>query len=91
MRPRKAVLVGVRSALDRGRRGSFIAMRHDGAAAQVLRTMSQRSPRVPLRATDDIAVGIVSELTRGISAKRTALLVGAPHEAAGLTSIQLAV
>ena len=83
MQLRNVVIVdGVRSAFGRGGRGKLVATRLDEAAAEVLRALLDRNPRVEDRMIEDIGLGNVAgagELA-GIGADTVAHLAGLPHE-----------
>lgn len=60
MKLQNVVLVdGVRSPFARGGRGILVATRLDETAAQVLRTLMERNPKVSLRMVEDIGLGNV--------------------------------
>ena len=86
MELRNVVLVdGARSAFGRGGRGKLVATRLDEAAAQVVRALMDRNPKVEDRMIEDIGLGNVGgagELA-GIGADTVAHLAGLPHEVSG--------
>jgi acetyl-CoA acetyltransferase family protein len=87
MQLRNAVLVdGMRSAFARGGRGKFVATRLDEVAAQVLRTVLDRNPKVPDTAIEDIGLGNVLGGTEIVTLGYIGRLAGLPYEVPSFTT-----
>ena len=83
MQFRNAVLVdGVRSAFARGGRGKMVATRLDETAAQVLRALLERNPKVKPTMIEDVGMGNVMGVAElaGIGANVATRLAGLPSE-----------
>ena len=82
---RNVVIVdAARSAFGRGSRGKLVATRLDEAAAQVLREMLDRNPKVTSHMIEDLGLGQVGNAAElgGIGADTIKKLAGLPAEAA---------
>ncbi|MGB2695983.1 MAG: thiolase family protein [Dehalococcoidia bacterium] len=86
----KVVIVdGVRSAFARGGRGKLVATRLDETAAQVLRALLERNPKVKASSIEDVGMGNVvpvAEFAGGIGANVAARLAGLPSEVCSFDS-----
>ena len=83
MQFRNAVLVdGVRTAFARGGRGKMVATRLDETAAQVLRALLERNPKVKPTMVEDVGMGNVMGVAElaGIGANVATRLAGLPSE-----------
>jgi acetyl-CoA acyltransferase len=77
------IVDGARSAFGRGGRGKMVATRLDDAAAQVLKGLLDRNPKVDPRMVEDIGVGNVggiAEFRGNIYGDTIARLTGLPAE-----------
>ncbi len=89
MQFRNAVLVdGVRSAFARGGRGKMVATRLDETAAQMLRALLERNPKVKATMIEDVGMGNVMGVAElaGIGANVAARLAGLPSEVCSFDS-----
>ena len=83
------IVDGARSAFGRGGRGKLVATRLDDAAAQVLKALLDRNPRVRPTMIEDIGVGNVGgvpEFRGNIYGDTIARLTGLPAEVSAFDS-----